>query len=85
VLLLAAHHGVRAALLGPALEAPGAPAHGQTALAGEHTAVILQFGSGHQRPPTARRPVAQVLRVRSAGGGQQRAATPGRPRVTAGR
>jgi nitroreductase len=84
VLLLAAHHGVQAALLGPALEAPGAPAHGETAPAGEHPGVILQFGSGHQRPPTARRPVAQVLRVRSAGGVQQ-AAAPGRHRVPAGR
>jgi nitroreductase len=64
-LLLATHHGVQAALLGPALEAPEAPAHGETVLAGEHPAVILQFGSGRQRPATARRPVAQVLRVPS--------------------
>lgn len=63
VLLLATHHGVQAALLSPAPEAPGGPAHGETALAGEHPAVILQFGSGHSRPVTARRPVAQVLRV----------------------
>src|SRR6185436_316686 len=60
VLLLATHHGVQAALLGPA--------HGETALAGEHPAVILQFGSGHSRPVTARRPVAQVLRVPPPGG-----------------
>jgi nitroreductase len=65
VLLLATHHGVQAALLSPALEPPGAPAHGETALAGEHPAVILQFGSGHLPPATARRPVAQVLRVLS--------------------
>jgi nitroreductase len=65
VLLLAIHHGVQAALVSPALEAPGAPAHGETVLAGEHPAVILQFGSGHMRPATARRPVAQVLRVLS--------------------
>jgi Nitroreductase family len=68
VLLLATHHGVQAALLGPAPEAPGGPAHGETALAGEHPAVILQFGSGHSRPVTARRPVAQVLRVPPPGG-----------------
>jgi len=70
VLLLAAHHGVQAALLSPAPEAPAGPAHGEAALAGEHPdvehpAVILQFGSGHLRPATARRPVAQVLRVLS--------------------
>lgn len=65
VLLLATHHGVQADLLSPALEAPGAPAHGETVLAGEHPAVILRFGSGHMRPATARRPVAQVLRVLS--------------------
>jgi nitroreductase len=65
VLLLAAHHRVRADLLSPAPEAPAAPAHAETALAGEHPAVILQFGSGHMRPATARRPVAQVLRVLS--------------------
>jgi hypothetical protein len=65
VLLLATHHGVQADLLSPALNAPGAPAHGETVLAGEHLAVILQFGSGHMRPATARRPVAQVLRVLS--------------------
>ena len=84
VLLLATHHGMQAALLGPALEAPGAPAHGETVQAGEHPAVVLQFGPGHPRPPTARRPVAQVLRLRSAGAEQQ-ATTPGRHRVTAGR
>ena len=84
VLLLATHHRVQAALLGPAPEAPGAPPPGETALAGEHPGVILQFGPGHQRPATARRPVAQVLRVRSAGGGQQ-AAAPARHKVTAGR
>jgi hypothetical protein len=65
VLLLAAHHGVRADLLSPAPEAPAAPAHPETVLAGEHPAVILQFGSGHMRPAPARRPVAQVLRVLS--------------------
>ena len=65
VLLLAAHHGVQAAPLSPALEPPGAPAHAEAFLAGEHPAVILQFGSGHLRPATARRPVAQVLRVLS--------------------
>ena len=65
VLLLAAHHGVQAALLSPALEPPGASAHPETVLAGEHPAAILQFGSGHLRPATARRPVAQVLRVLS--------------------
>jgi nitroreductase len=75
VLLLATHHGVQAALLSPALlspapEAPGGPAHGETVLAGEHLAVehpavILQFGSGQVRAATARRPVAQVLRVLS--------------------
>jgi len=84
VLLLAAHHGVQAALLGPALEAPGTSAEGETVLAGEHPAVILQFGPGHQRPATARRPVARVLRVRSAGGVQP-AAAPARHMVTAGR
>ena len=63
VLLLATHHGMQAALLSPALEPPGAPAPAETFLAGEHPAVILQFGSGDLRPATARRPVAQVLRV----------------------
>jgi hypothetical protein len=67
VLLLATHHGVQAALLSPAPEAPGGPDHGEAALAGEHPAVILQLGSGHIRPVTARRPVAQVLRVLSPG------------------
>jgi len=72
VLLLATHHGVQAALLSPAPEAPGWPAHGEAALAGGHPAVerpavILQFGPGHVRPVTARRPVAQVLRVLSPG------------------
>jgi hypothetical protein len=65
VLLLAAHHRVRADLLGPAPGAPAAPAHAETVLAGEHPAVILRFGSGLIRPATARRPVAQVLRVLS--------------------
>ena len=65
VLLLATHHGVPAALLSPAPEPPGAPAPAETFLAGEHPEVILQFGSGHLRPATARRPVAQVLRVLS--------------------
>jgi hypothetical protein len=81
---IATHHGVQAALLGPALEAPGAPANGETVLAGEHPAVILQFGAMHQRPATARRPVAHVLRVLSPGSGQ-RAASPRRQKVTAGR
>src|SRR5262249_29961992 len=67
VLLLATHHAGRAGLLSPAPEAPGGPDHGEAALAGEHPAVILQFGSGHMRPVTARRPVAQVLRVLSPG------------------
>jgi len=65
VLLLATHHGVQAALLSPAPEAPGGPDDGEAALAGEHPAVILQLGSGHMRAVTARRPVAQVLRVLS--------------------
>jgi nitroreductase len=65
VLLLAAHHGVQAAPLSPGLEPPGAPAYAEAVLAGEHPAVILQFGSGPLRPATARRPVAQVLRVLS--------------------
>ena len=65
VLLLASHHGMQAALLSPALEPPGAPAPAETVLAGEHPAVILQFGSGPPRPATARRPVAQVLRMLS--------------------
>jgi hypothetical protein len=65
VLLLAAHHRMRADLLSPALEAPAPPAHPETVLAGEHPAVILQFGSEHMRPAPARRPVAQVLRVLS--------------------
>jgi len=65
VLLLAAHHGVRAALLSPAPEPPGATAYAETVLGGEHPAVILQFGSGHRRPATAHRPVAEVLRVLS--------------------
>jgi Nitroreductase family len=65
VLLLAAHHRVQADLLSPALEAPATPAQGETILAGEHPAVILQFGYGHLRPATARRPVAQVLRMLS--------------------
>jgi hypothetical protein len=82
--LLATHHGVQAALLGPAPETPAAPAHGEAVLAGEHPAVILQFGAGNQRPATARRPVAQVLRVLSPGS-VQRAAAPGRQKVTAGR
>jgi hypothetical protein len=65
VLLLATHHGVQADLLSPAPGAPAAPARRETVLAGEHPAVILQFGSGQLRPATARRPVAQVLRVLS--------------------
>jgi hypothetical protein len=65
VLLLAAHHGVRADLLSPAPEAPAAPTHPEAVLAGEHPAVILQFGSGHMRSAPARRPVAEVLRVLS--------------------
>lgn len=84
VLLLATHHGVQATLLSPALEVPGAPAHGDTVLAGEHPAVILKFGTGHIRPATGRRPAAEVLRVRSPGS-VQRAAAPGRQKVTAGR
>jgi purine nucleoside phosphorylase len=83
VLLLATPHGVQAVLLGPALEAPGAPADGEATLAGEHPAVILQFGCGHQRPATARRPVAQVLRVLPPGRVQP--PPPGRHKVTAGR
>jgi nitroreductase len=82
VLLLATHHGVQAALLGPARGAPDPPARGETVLAGEHPAVILQFGSGHRWPVTARRPVAKVLRVLSAGSAQQ--AARGRHKVTAG-
>ena len=62
VLLLAAHHRVRADLLSAA---PEAPAQLEAVLAGEHPAVILQFGSGRMRPAPARRPVAQVLRVLS--------------------
>jgi hypothetical protein len=81
VLLLATHHGVQAALLSPASEALGGPAHGETAPAGERPAVILQFGRGHVRPVTARRPVAQVLRVLSPGkraaGRRPGAAAPG--------
>jgi nitroreductase len=65
VLLLAAHHRVRADLLSAAPEAPAAPAYPETVLAGEYPAVILQFGSGQLRPAPARRPVAQVLRVLS--------------------
>jgi hypothetical protein len=63
VLLLAAHRGLQAAALGPALGAPGAPAQGEPALDGERPAVILRFGCGRPEPATARRPVAQVLRV----------------------
>jgi nitroreductase len=84
VLLLAAHRGLRAGLLSPALEPPGAPASGEPVLDGGHPAVILQFGSGCQQPATARRPVAQVLRVVPPVSGQQPAA-PGRHKVTAGR
>jgi len=62
VLLLAAHRGLPAALLSPALEPPGAPAHGEPALDGEHPAVILRFGCGRPEPAAGRRPVAQVLR-----------------------
>jgi nitroreductase len=63
VLLLAAHRGLQAALLSPALETPGAPAHGEPVLDGEHPAVILRLGGGRPEPATARRPVARVLRV----------------------
>jgi hypothetical protein len=63
VLLLAAHRGLPAALLSPALAPPGAPAHGEQALDGEHPAVILRFGRGRQEPAADRRPVAEVLRV----------------------
>ena len=84
VLRLATHYDVQAALLSLALEAPGASAQEETVLDGEHPAVILQFGSGHQRLATARRPVAQVLRVLSAGRVQQ-AAAPGRHKVNASR
>jgi hypothetical protein len=63
VLLLAAHRGMQAALLSPALAAPGASAHGEPAVDGEYPAVLLRFGCGRQQPGTGRRPVAQVLRV----------------------
>jgi hypothetical protein len=43
-----------------------------------------QFGTGHIRPATGRRPAARVLRVLSPGS-VQRAAAPGRQKVTAGR
>jgi len=62
VLLLAAHRGLPAALLSPALEAPGAPAYGEPALDGEYPAVLLRFGRARPEP-ARRRPVAQVLRV----------------------
>jgi len=67
VLLLATHRGVHAAPLSLALEAAGPPggtlAGVEPALAGEHPAVILRLGCGREGPVTARRPVAQVLRV----------------------
>src|SRR5207237_1373901 len=57
VLLLATHRGLQAAPLSPALEVPGAPAHGEPSLDGEHPAMILRLGCGQQRPAVARRPV----------------------------
>ncbi|HUL25189.1 MAG TPA: hypothetical protein VLW44_05395 [Streptosporangiaceae bacterium] len=67
VLLLATHRGMHAAPLSLVLEAAGPPggtlAGGEPALAGEHPAVILWLGCGRRDPATARRPVAQVLRV----------------------
>jgi len=63
VLLLAAHRGLPAALLSPALEPPGVPAHGDPVLDCEHPAVILRFGCERQEPAPGRRPVAQVLRL----------------------
>jgi nitroreductase len=62
VLLLAAHRGLPAAPLSPAMEPPGAPARGEPALDGEYPAVILRFG-GRPEPARGRRPVAEVLRV----------------------
>jgi len=63
VLLLAAHHGLPAALLSPVLEPPVPPSHGDPVLHGEHPAVILRFGCGRQVPAPGRRAVAQVLRI----------------------
>jgi hypothetical protein len=63
VLLLAAHHGLPAALLSPVLEPPVRPSHGDPVLHGEHPAVILRFGCGSPVPAAGRRAVAQVLRV----------------------
>jgi len=63
VLLLAAHRGLQATALSPALEAPGSPARGEPALDGEHAVVILRLGFGRPEPAVARRPVTQVLRV----------------------
>jgi nitroreductase len=63
VLLLAAHRGLQAAPLSPALELPDAPTHGEPSLDGEHPAMILRLGFGRQWPASGRRPVAQVLRV----------------------
>jgi nitroreductase len=63
VLLLAAHHGLPAALLSPVLEPPVPPPDGDPVLRGEHPAVILRFGCGWPAPAPGRRAVAQVLRV----------------------
>jgi nitroreductase len=63
VLLLAAHRGLPVTPLSPALETPGAPPYGEPVLDGEYPAMILSLGDGWPGPPTARRPVAQVLRV----------------------
>lgn len=63
VLLLAAHRRLPVAPLSPALEAPGAPPHGEPFPDGGYPAMILRLGDGWPAPPTARRPVAQVLRV----------------------
>lgn len=63
VLLLAAHRGLAACPVTPALELPDAPLRPDPRLDAEHPEMIVRLGGANPGPPLYRRPVAQVLRV----------------------
>ena len=63
VLLLAAHRGLPAAPLSPALELPDAPLRPDPRLGAEHPEMIIRLGGSDGSRTTYRRPVAQVMRV----------------------
>ncbi len=64
VLLLAAHRGLAAAPLAPALELPEAPVRPDPRLGAEHAEMIIRLGGGEDPVAAAfRRPVTQVMRV----------------------